>query len=454
MLKTEKEVLEVAIRERDVMFLTKYFFDFDLTAGQEEIVKDIAFGIYKRISINCYTRYGKTQCVAIGVCIYILLNRDKKIAIIAPQADQTDILREYIIDCVIKSPQLQSIIELEKTRDIKTMKKEASKVRQTFSNGCEYRVFSAHGEANRIMGFGADLTVKDEAAKISREASAKIFRMTGDDPDHAVLVEITNPWDRNTVAGDHYFDVRWKRIHIDWRQGVREGRTTLAHVEEARGEMTQMEFEVLYESNYPEETEDALFRWNWIEGAIDKLKIDNPNKIKAKFLGCDIAEGGIDWTVVTSINAMMDGTYIISDITPWHKADTMVTTGKIIKMHNEFNSKYIKVDAIGVGKGVCDRLAEQGYPVQPIKVGMSATVEKDKFMNQKAQYYWELRGLFEEGRISIPKNHNLINELRAMRYELTSSGKIRILDPEDKSPDYSDSLMLGCSEGFVSCVVM
>jgi hypothetical protein len=29
-----------------------------------------------------------------------------------------------------------------------------------------------------------------------------------------------------------------------------------------------------------------------------------------------------------------------------------------------------------------------------------------------------------------------------MRYEFTSAGKIRIVDPEGKSPDYADSLML------------
>lgn len=477
---TDADIIKEWIVKQDVYSLCRYFFDWTLTKGQEEIVGDIAFVRHKRISINCYTRYGKTRCVALGVGLFILLNKDKRIAIIAPQKDQTDILREYIVDCIIRCPMLRDIVELSKTRDIHSMKKEASKTRQTFRNGCEYRVFSAYGEADRLMGFGAHLNIKDEAAKIGREASAKIFRMTGDDPEGSVLVDITNPWDRDTVAGDHYFDQDWKQIHIDWRQGVVEGRTTVAHIEEAKKEVSEMEFEVLYNSNYPAESSDALIRWAWLECAItiEAPVVKKEEKtfrgkefieetidsvvIEKRIMGVDVAEAGLDFTVVTKLYKMKDGSYIVSEIQDWHKADTMETVGWILKMNQDYNADEIHVDAIGCGKGVFDRLREvskeKGFVARGIKVGMTAERETYRFTNKKGEYYWKLRKLFEDRLIKIPKHAKLVKELRTMRYGLTSSEKVRIIDPgkkddkgkvigELKSPDFADSLMLACAKG-------
>jgi hypothetical protein len=53
--------------------------------------------------------------------------------------------------------------------------------------------------------------------------------------------------------------------------------------------------------------------------------------------------------------------------------------------------------------------------------------------------------LFEQDLISIPNDSKLISQLSQMRYQFTSAGKIQIIDPENKSPDYADSLMLTIS---------
>jgi hypothetical protein len=442
LLKT-KEIEKQAILDKDVELLCKYYFGFELTKGQVEIVRAIAYEEYRRLSVSAYTRYGKTRCVALGVCLYILFNINKKIAIIAPQKEQTDVLREYIADCIIRCDMLRDIVELEKTRDVFSMKKEASKERQTFKNGCEYRVFSAYGEAYRLMGFGANLIVKDEAALIEREASSKIGRMLGDDPENSMLVEITNPWDRDTIAYEHHTNPAWKTIQIGYVQGIEEGRITQDFIEEQRHELSPIEFTVLYESEYPEESEDALFKWIWIQKARSARFED---KVIKTYLGCDIAEAGVDFTVVTCVAETENKNYIVKEIKHWHKADTMETVGEIDNIQRIHKPDKIKVDAIGVGKGVGDRLRKLGLNTELVKVGESATREPQRFSNQKAQFYWRLRTLFEEGRISIIGNNNLMRELSLMKYELTSTGKIKIVDPRDKSPDYADSLMLACAE--------
>jgi hypothetical protein len=44
--------------------------------------------------------------------------------------------------------------------------------------------------------------------------------------------------------------------------------------------------------------------------------------------------------------------------------------------------------------------------------------------------------------IAIPDHAELKSQLNKLCYKFTSAGKIQIIDPAGKSPDYADSLML------------
>ena len=164
---------------------------------------------------------------------------------------------------------------------------------------------------------------------------------------------------------------------------------------------------------------------------------------KTRVMGCDIGEHGMDYTVCVIID-VHKGNYEVTHIESWSKTDTMTTVGRIGKLVKEHKVKKVNVDAIGVGSGVFARLEELNYKVHGIKVGESPDKEKHRFLNKKSEMYWNLRTLFEEGRISIPKHQKLLSELSKMKYELTSSGKIKIVDPSNKSPDFADGLALGC----------
>ena len=437
-----KDMEAQAWARKDVKVLVDYYFDFELTKGQIDIVRTIAFTEHRRISINAYTRYGKTRCVAFGVCLYIMSQENKKIAIIAPQKDQTEILRNYIAECIIACPKLNAITELAMTRDVQSLRREASKTRQTFSNGCEYRVFTAYGEAKGLMGFGADLIVKDEAALIGNDANIKITRMLGDDPENSIMVELSNPWDPTTLACEHFRNPSWKSIHIGWQQGVKEGRTTNKFIEEMREELRHdpIAFTVLYESNYPEESEDALFKYMWIRRAIEnKMMLTGAEVV----YGLDVAEMGRDITVLTKV-LTQNGLYIVDNPQVIPKGDTENTADEVAQRINRSDS--IKVDAVGVGKGVYDKLVKRSYNVKEIKGGRTPTENEHAFQNQNAQFYWKLRVIFEEGRIVLPNHPQLILELLSLKFERTTGQKIKIIKPKDKSPDYADSLMYAIAE--------
>ena len=263
------------------------------------------------------------------------------------------------------------------------------------------------------------------------------MRMLGDSPNSSVFM-ISNPVKKGYMY-DAMKDPNWYQIRVNWKDCVREGRLTEKFVMERKAEMSEMEFTMWYKAEYSEDEEDTLIKWKWIENALNKT-VEGEGKVR---YGCDVAEMGVDLSVLTKVSIIGDD-FRVDSINSWGKTDTMKTTGKIVTLIDK--KDIINVDSTGVGKGVYDRLEELEYNAVEIKGGRSPSNKrtKDRFMNLKAENYWNLRDLFEKGNISIPKHKTLIDQLNKMKYEITSSGKIKIIDPDDKSPDCSDSLCLAC----------
>jgi hypothetical protein len=433
-------------------------FNIQLTDKQVEIVDLIAFGEHKRVVISCMTRYGKSFSVAIGVCLWILINEKKKIAIVAPTNEKTTIVRNYIASIVVRSQLMLNLLDIDRKGSTR-IQKEVSKRRMTWKNGVEMRTLSAEGKGEQLMGFGADLLILDESCDIEYEVfRSKVSRMLGDSP-NSRIIEIGNPLHRDNHMWEHWTDPNWFKIHIGWEIALNEGRITIEFLNEQRSQLTDREFQILYKAEFPETSEDALIDWKWIEHAYK-----TPMEIEGTIImGADIAEQGNDWTVVTIAIKDNLNRYKVIDVQSWGKTDLMPTVGKIMPLINKYKPKRINIDATGVGSGVYSRLEElkaEGRldaTINAFKGGMSPDQEenKERFLNIKAESYWHTRKLFEENKISIPQNRELISQLSKMKWELTSSEKIRIRDPgtkegdtsEEKSPDFSDSLNICLWEG-------
>ena len=191
-----------------------------------------------------------------------------------------------------------------------------------------------------------------------------------------------------------------------------------------------------------------------------------------KVLGVDVARAGQDLTVLTWGIRTPEGEYYVQGIESHHQQDTMQTVGNIMRLNQEHQFDRITIDTSGLGSGVTDRMRENKRngkikgEIVPYEGGKASILDfkrktrerkeiKTRFLNMKAEAYFKLRSLFEEGRIIIPKHPTLIDQLTKMKWELTSAEKIHILDPgegqndsaEKKSPDFSDSLCYMCWEG-------
>lgn len=427
---------------------------YTLTCGQLRIVGSVLDPTIKRLIISCMTRYGKTRVVAIALLLYILENHNKRILIIAPTIDQTNIIRNYMADLIANNKTLSDLVDHTAHTGPEHLKSEMSKKRITFKNGCELITLTAHGEeggkdpGKQLMGFGGDIIVLDEACLILDEVyTSRISRMLGDSPD-SKLVTIVNPWNMLNFAYKQWQNPNFKRIHIDHQQALAEGRVTETFLMEQKEILSQYEWDVLYESKFSVEGEDTLIRYDWIERAVKK-QITFTSKTQTVW-GLDIAEQGADFTVLT--HGETDGQqYNIHSQQRLQEHETMATANHISNLVPK--TEPLNVDSIGVGAGVYSRLRELEYNVSSIRVSESAVQDKNRYMNQKAERYWHLRTLFEQDLIHIPSDQKLISQLSQMRYEFTQAGKIKILDPEGKSPDYSDSLMLTLQDAYVPWVM-
>lgn len=435
------EVLVKLFKERNVKVLCKVLFGFDLAPTQVDIVRTIAFSEHKRICINAMTRYGKTRCVAMAILLYILMNPGKKNALVAPTNDQAITLRNYLVEMIAASPIFSELINRHgKASDINA---ESSRKRQTFKNGADYSVYSAEGKGDRLMSKGVTgILVTDEHCLVPKESEAKISRMLGDKPEETIWVCLANPWDRDTQYFKNWTNPKFKTFHVDWKIALAEGRTTAEYIEERRRDLTDLEFTVLFESKFPSQSDDALFNYDRVQEAINKFE---DIKIVDIVIGADIADKGKNKTVFWTLHT--DGyLYKVVNLFDEDKSENTVVAGRLIRKQEDEQATYLNIDCIGVGVGVVS-MVKEGLTNKKAKVVAcnfgGAPKDKKRFLNKKAEMYFRLNALINQGLISIPDHPVLIEQLISIKWEFTSSGKIKIIDPEKGSPDHADALVYG-----------
>ncbi|NCD07439.1 MAG: hypothetical protein EOL97_15105, partial [Spirochaetia bacterium] len=406
----------------------------NLTDTQALIIKKIVFDEVKRFCLSAYTRFGKTQTIGICVCLQLLMYRNKKIVFIGPTKDQASLIREYVAELMVGSRDnlLINLSDIEVKDKKEKVKAEARRDKMTFKNGNQYYILSANNNKGGIsaMGKGGDILYIDEGTLISRDSFAKIMRMLGDDAEDSRFIELFNPWDTNTATYDHFISPRFETMQIGYDIGLKEGRTTQDFIDEQKELMTSLEFQVLYESKFPDEAEDGLFKVKSINNSEDIIfnfkdeikRIEDSlkewkNKTESEIIklrkdledysyiiSCDPADKGLDYSVIYE-GIRKENDYEILDVFSEDKTEQMKLVGNIItrveKVREVFNDVKISIiiDKNGIGTGAESRLKEiidekslkNVYVVGAMYGGKAI---KDKlFQNLKAENFFRLNDL-------------------------------------------------------------
>jgi len=399
-----------------------------------------------RNHIMTYTQFGKSLISGIA-CLTRVATFPEKWAIIGPTKDKAKIIMSYIIEHIFDNPYIVNKLMIKKDESLERIRRERSKNRLTFKIGDNQfgEVFILSAEATRqvnvekaLMGYGAPNVIEDESALIPDKIHSTVMRMLGGTKDN-YLFKVGNPFKRNHFLRS-YRNNNYKKFVLNYKDGIKEGRLTEEFIEEMRNESM---FDILYECKFPDaDTIDdkgylPLIYEKYLNNAYSNF-IGLGSEIK---LGVDVGGSGRNMSVIVA-RGSIGGEIFFRERTP----DTMSLVNKIEEAMNNYSvePKNIFIDAIGIGKGVYDRLSENYPEINGVMVGAKPENDDEDFLNQKAQYYWRVAEWLK----SNGKLKGNFDELLNIRYKIQSDKKIKIKSKEEmlkdgiQSPDVADALML------------
>lgn len=213
----------------------------------------------------------------------------------------------------------------------------------------------------------------------------------------------------------------------------------------------------LYQSKvlaeFPEVTEETLIHPKYIRHAQNNVDLSSEALKDTGRFGLDVARSIVGNETACYRNRAGH----IRLQFAMHTNDTMRTVGRCIRILNAtYGQAAMNVDTIGVGGGVHDRLKEQGFPTVAFVANEapSTPTARKRFVNKRAEQYWNLRVMFERGQIDLPppgEDDKLVAQLTSIKYFIRSDGRIILESKEDMaerglpSPDRADAFMMACA---------
>lgn len=161
--------------------------------------------------------------------------------------------------------------------------------------------------------------------------------------------------------------------------------------------------------------------------------------------GVDVARFGGDRTTLCKRH----GNTVSEKVQFWTGKDLMQTAGLIKAEYDSARIKptAIKVDVIGLGAGVVDRLKELQLPVVGVNVAESPSVS-DRYSRLRDELWFKGREWFAGRDVSMVQDDSLIAELTLPSYKHLSTGKLQVESKEElkkrgvTSPDLADAFLL------------
>lgn len=197
---------------------------------------------------------------------------------------------------------------------------------------------------------------------------------------------------------------------------------------------------------------DVLIPWDWVMDATTREGVIDP--LEPLTIGVDVGGGGEDKTVI--IPGRGDVIIEYSKSMPIFEVQGVDTTQVGWKveaclreqLEGEDGQFGIAVDVIGLGAGVSSHLKRIANLKNVYDVNVAELPSDDtRYHRLRDQIWWELREAFEQRRICIPADDELIGELTDIHWA-EEGGKIKVEGKKElkkrgvKSPNKADALCL------------
>lgn len=197
-------------------------------------------------------------------------------------------------------------------------------------------------------------------------------------------------------------------------------------IEQEKREMPQDLFEQEYYCKYVEGAGQFFKRIQ--DNMIEEAEIYNPTH---KYqMGVDLAKYQ-DFTVITVIDLH---TFQVMKQERFNQIDWNLQKAKIEAMYLRYGRPLVYMDSTGLGDPIYDDLSQRGMQVMSYKFNEQS--RKDLLVNLAIK--------LEQGIIKIPETDSLVGELQSFHYELSETGKTKLVVPEGLHDDCVFSLALAC----------
>ena len=197
---------------------------------------------------------------------------------------------------------------------------------------------------------------------------------------------------------------------------------------------------------------------HWIREAQARWHPEPPAHAPMSALAADIAQGGADNTI---LSARYDAWFAPLEVKPGRETPTgNEVAGLIVAMRRNGCTVVIDMGG-GYGGSTMMRLKDNGIDVVGHK-GAEASVKRSVdsqfgFFNKRAEIYWRFREALDPAQdggsqIALPDDPELVSDLTALRFEITSRGvkvtpKEEVVSTLGRSPDKGDAVVMAWSVG-------
>lgn len=415
-----------------------------LWSKQAEIGRSIVEN--KRTAVKSSNGVGKSFLAALLVCWWVDVHPVGKALVVttAPTFDQvTRILWRYIRTIHAKYKLPGKVLETNEWKINGTL--------VAFGRKPDDQDISS------FQGFHEDyvLAIADEAGGISQVLYTGLEAITTNDfariltignPDnrgtefHRTFQNVDAPWARFTISAFDTPGFTGEKVPADIAKGLTSKSWVEDRIKEWGKDDPRYFAKVLGE--FPDFSENTLFNQITLAKGSD-TEID-PDLDEPGVLGCDIARFGVDKTTVYMFRA---GKIRLLDA--WGQCSTEETANRINQLALENDVKEVRVDGVGVGAGVVDKLivrADEQYTVVSM-IGNGATPDNSKWLNARAYWYDDFRQQMTDGLIDMdPQDRKLKEELEIIQYHFDNPRAVLQIESKKemkkrgvKSPDYADA---------------
>ncbi|ADV46430.1 terminase large subunit domain-containing protein [Nitratifractor salsuginis] len=429
---TKEDILIVKAGAKSLEFFVRVILKAKPTKQQMKAIRAIDQG-KKKISIRSGHGTGKTTLLAWIVLWWGLGREDAKIPMTAPTGHQLyDLLMPEIRKWREKMP-----VQYQNEVEVKTEKID-------FANG-NFAVprTARKDQPEALQGFHATnlAFIIDEASGIPQV----IFEvaegaMTGES---TLVIMAANPTRTEGYFYDSHHKNRWQWECFQFNAEESEN-VSKEWIEEKKrqyGEDSDV-YRVRIKGEFPRQSSNAVFSLQEVDDATTREIVDDSG---AEVWGLDVADFGDDKSVL----AKRKGKHF-HEITARSGLTLPDLAGWLIYEYNQAKRKpaVIFVDAIGIGSSLPAVCFEKGLDIVIGVKGSNSASNSEKYHNKRAEWYYNLKDLLEDGK--IPDDDELVGELMAQKYQISSTGKIQLVEKKEikkelgRSPDKADACALTC----------